>query len=99
MRVIAKSTLTKFLLKHAEAREKMLAWYKTMEACDAKDFNDLKRTFKTADYVPKKFTVFDVGGNAYRIVVNIHYNTQKAYICLIGTHAEYDKWTRENRGK
>eukprot|EP01036_Dinobryon_divergens_P015290 gene15290-20712_t len=39
-----------------------------MEACDAKDFTELKRTFPNADYVPKKFTVFDVGGNDFRIV-------------------------------
>lgn len=99
MHVIAKSTLNKFLVKHPEAREKVLAWHRAMEACSAKDFNELKLTFKSADYVPKRFTVFDVGGNDYRIVAVLYYETQKVYIRLVGTHTEYDKWSKENRAK
>ena len=99
MHVIAKSTLVGFYNKHPTAREKLLAWHKTMEACSAKDFNELKLTFNSADYVPKDFTVFDIGGNDYRIVARIYYDTQKVYLRLVGTHIEYDKWTRENRKK
>ncbi|WP_209721857.1 type II toxin-antitoxin system HigB family toxin [Duganella sp. 1411] len=29
----------------------------------------------------------------------IFYDTQKVYVRLVGTHREYDKWTKENRGK
>jgi len=99
MHVIAKSTLLAFADKHPAAREKLLSWHKAMEACEAKDFTELKLTFGSADYVPKKFTVFDIGGNDYRIVAVIHYNTQKVFLRLVGTHREYDKWTKENRGK
>lgn len=99
MHVIAKSTLLEFSLKHPAARENLLSWHKTMEACKAKDFNELKLTFKNADYVPKKYTVFDISGNDYRIVAVIHYNIQKVYLRLVGTHSEYDKWTKENRKK
>lgn len=99
MRVIAKSTLLAFADKYPAALEKMLSWHKTMEACEAKDFTELKLTFGSADYVPKKFTVFDIGGNEYRLVTVIHYNTQKVFLRFVGTHREYDKWTKENRGK
>lgn len=99
MHVIAKSTLLAFANKHPAAREKLLSWHKTMKSCNAKDFNELKKTFKSADYVPKKFTVFDIGNNDYRIVAVIYYDTQKVYLRLVGTHPEYDKWTKENRGK
>ena len=70
-----------------------------MKACTAKNFNELKRTFTSADYVPKKYTVFDIGGNDYRIVTVISYDAQKVYLRLVGTHSEYDKSTKENRGK
>lgn len=99
MHVIVKSTLLKFALKHPEARSKLLAWHRTMEACAPGDFCELKLTFKSADYVPKKFTVFDVGGNDYRIVAVLYYETQKVYLRFVGTHAEYDKWSKENRTK
>ena len=99
MHVNAKRTLLAFADKHPVVREKLLAWHKTMEACEAKNFTELKLTFGSADYVPKNFTVFDIGGNEYRIVAVIHYNTQKVFLRLVGTHREYDMWTKENRGK
>ena len=99
MHVIAKSTLLAFADKHPEARDKLLSWHRTMKACSAKNFSELKLTFASADYVPKKYTVFDVGGNDYRIITVIFYDAQKVYVRLVGTHAEYDKWTKENRGK
>ena len=41
-----------------------------------------------------KFTVFDLGGNKYRLIAAIHYNRGKVYIRHVLTHAEYDqdKW-------
>ena len=99
MHVIAKRTLLAFATKDPAARDRLLAWHKAMEASAAKDFNELKQTFKGADYVPRKYTVFDIGGNEYRIVAVVHYDIQKVYVRLVGTHGEYDKWTKENRGK
>lgn len=60
---------------------------------------DRHQTFNSADYVGGKYTVFDVGGNKYRVVGVIHYNTQRIYIHGVFTHEEYDKWTKEIRGK
>ena len=97
MHVITKSALTNYLANKPEASTKILSWYRTIKACNAKDFNELKTTFNTADYVPKKYTVFDVGGNDYRIVTVINYNTQRIYIRMVGTHVDYDKWTRSNK--
>lgn len=99
MHVISKTPLLDFAKKHPEAKERLLAWHKIMEACDAQDFRELKQTFKTADYVPEKFTVFDVGGNEYRIVAVVIYRSQKVFVRLVGTHGEYDKWSKENRKK
>lgn len=99
MRIITKSALVNFCTIHPEAREKLEAFYRALKHCSALSFNELKQTFQTADYVPKKYTVFDVGGNAYRVVAVIHYNTQTAYIRGVFTHVEYDRWTKYNRGK
>jgi len=41
-----------------------------------------------------KFTVFDIGGNKFRLIAVIHYNRKKVYIRHVLTHVEYDsdKW-------
>ena len=41
-----------------------------------------------------KFVIFDIGGNKYRLICAIHYNTGRVYIRHVLTHAEYDldKW-------
>jgi mRNA interferase HigB len=99
MHVIAKTRLLEFAEEHPEAKDRLLAWHKVMKACKAQDFNELKQTFNTADHVPKDFTVFDVGGNEYRIVAKVRYHVQKVFLVLIGTHTEYDKWSKNNRKK
>jgi mRNA interferase HigB len=36
-------------------------------------------------------TVFNIGGNKYRLIASIHFNRKKVYIRRILTHVEYDK--------
>ncbi len=45
----------------------------------------------------KQFVIFDVGGNKYRLIVAIHYNTGRVYVRNVLTHAEYDrgKWKKD----
>jgi len=58
------------------------------------DFDATKTAFGTVDYVAR-FTIFDIGGNNFRIVAAIHYNRGRAYIRHVFTHSEYDKWSYE----
>ena len=51
---------------------------------------DRVRLQVTADR-PGFVTVFNVGGNKYRLIAAIHYNRQRLYVLRILTHAEYDK--------
>jgi mRNA interferase HigB len=99
MRVVSEKRLREFWEKHPEAKEVMKAWYRTAKNCSAKSLNELKQTFSSADYVAGKYTVFDVGGNNYRIIASIHHNIQIIYIRDVLTHREYDTWTKEHRGK
>ncbi len=46
--------------------------------------------FNSVDYV-NGYTIFDIGGNNYRLITAIHFNTQLCYIRKIWTHAEYSK--------
>lgn len=96
MHVISRKRLKEFWEKHPAAKEPMKAWYKLVEDTNFADFNDVKRTFNSADYA-KPFTIFDVGGNNFRVIVNIHYDRQKTFIRYVLTHAEYDGWCKKYR--
>ena len=95
MHVIAKPALAEFWAKHPDAESPLQAWYRTMESGVFADFNDLKATFASADYVDG-LTIFNIGGNKYRLIVAIHYNRRKVFVRAVQTHAEYDRgdWKR-----
>ena len=84
-------------MKHPEGEGPPEAWYRIMRREVFEDFNALRETFGSADYVDP-FTVFNIGGNKYRLIAVIHYNRRKVYIRQVLTHAEYDrdKWKRRN---
>ena len=95
MHVIAKPVLVEFWIKHPDAENALQAWYRTMEGEIFADFNDLRATFASADYV-EGLTVFNIGGNKYRLIAAIHYNRRKVFIRSLLTYAEYDldQWKR-----
>jgi len=96
MRVISKKALLDFIKRHPEARSALLTWYSLAQACLAYGYNDLEQTFAGVDYVPPPYTVFDVGGNRFRIIAAIPYNRQSLFVRHVLTHTEYDLWTRKN---
>lgn len=95
-RVISLKALKEFWGKHNQAEKPLRAWHDVIRTKDYSDLNDLKRTFSTADYVPP-YTVFDIGGNKYRVIARVQYKDASVYIIHVFTHAEYDKWSAGNR--
>lgn len=93
MHVITRKRLRDFAVRHRDAAEPLGVWHALMSKADFGSFTELKRVFGSVDKVGK-FTVFDIGGNKYRLVAAIHYNRRKVYIRHVLTHAEYDrdKW-------
>ena len=51
---------------------------------------DIQNIYANAEAVGN-FTVFNIKGNNYRLIVDIIYSKQRIYIKYILTHAEYDK--------
>ncbi len=93
MRVIALKALKTFIEKHARAKSPLMEWYKKVDAAEWNNFSQTRRTFPHTDQVKVKSgkiaTIFNAGGNDYRIVTAIHYNTRKIFILRVLTHAEY----------
>ncbi len=68
----------------------LLEWFRKASAMEATSFAALRQTIGSADYVGG-YTIFDVGGNRYRIAAVIHYDKQRLYVRRVMTHAEYDR--------
>jgi len=90
VRVISKKPLRDFWEHHPESKAILEEWFRKASRCQASSFSAIGQTFNTADYVDG-FTIFDVGGNRYRIVAVIHYDKQRIYVRAVMTHAEYDR--------
>lgn len=92
MHVISRKALVEFWMVHPPAKGPMAAWYKVMPGATFANFASVRSVFNSADKVDR-FTVFNVGGEDYRVVVAIHFNPQKLYIRHVFTHAEYERWS------
>lgn len=75
---------------HPEDKSTLEDWFRKASHTEAATFSALRETFGAADYVDG-YTIFDVGGNRYRIAAVIHYDRQRIYVRDIMTHAEYDR--------
>jgi mRNA interferase HigB len=89
MWVISRARLRAFWETHADAETRLRAWYQVVEAATWANWSDLRRTFPSADQVGR-LTVFNIGGNAYRLVARVEFEKHRVYIRRVMTHQEYD---------
>jgi mRNA interferase HigB len=93
--VVSKKTIRAFLEHHAdsepEALEPLSRWYNLLRKSSPTNFAELRAIFASTDFV-NPFTVFNVGGNKYRIITLIDYEGQFTKIRHVFTHPEYDDW-------
>ena len=94
MHVIKLGPLRDFWLKHRGAERPLKEWYETATRATWRDITSVRRVYPHADAVEvagNTATVFNIGGNKYRLIVVIHYNRQKVYVRHVLTHAAYDR--------
>lgn len=94
MRVISRKALKDFAETNKLDSAPFDAWFRIVTKSDFPHFAALRATFRSVDTAGQYF-VFDIGGNKYRIIAAIHFNTQRLYIRHVLTHAEYDNWTAQ----
>ena len=96
--VIAPRTLRAFWQRHPHAQEPLRIWLKLMQQTDFTNWAEIKETFPSPDYLGnEELVIFNIGGNKYRLIVNISFSQNRIFIKRIFTHAEYDKWNRGGR--
>jgi mRNA interferase HigB len=90
MRVISRKILRNFSESHADSCDALYDWYRVSSQAEWLSLIDVQQIY-TKSEVLGNFTVFNIKGNRYRLIVNLVDVSQKIYIKYVLTHAEYDK--------
>ena len=91
MGVFAKRILREFSEKHNDSKQQLKTWYKEASKAKWSIPADIKAEYAKASILKSGRVVFDIYGNKYRLIVEINYERQWAFIKFIGTHNQYDK--------
>ena len=97
MRIIARRTLLRFVAScsgqrdHKALKNAVDLWFQATRKAEWRSSTDIKLTFNSASIVTADRIVFNIKGNAYRLVVSIDFEKQIVWIKWIGRHSDYDK--------
>jgi mRNA interferase HigB len=90
MHVISRKKLREFWAKHPDSEGPLSEWHKVARRATWKKFADIKAVYRSADQV-EKFIVFNIGGNKYRLIIEVYYEDEVILIRHVLTHPEYDR--------
>jgi mRNA interferase HigB len=96
VRIIARSTLRRFVDSLSGHRDRpavkaaLDAWFHEVRKARWKSTADLKRRYATASVVTGERIVWNIKGNAYRLVAAVDFKRGILWIKWIGSHADYD---------
>jgi mRNA interferase HigB len=90
MHIISRKRLRRFWERHSGAQAPLEDWWRIAKAATWKNLAETRRTFPLADAVGN-CTVFNIGGNKYRLVAKVYYINQVLLVRFVLTHGEYDR--------
>jgi len=95
VRVVSKSAWREAIVQDHTIEGPIADWYKVAKCAEWKNLVDVRKVYPHADYVDP-YTVFNIKGNTYRLIVKIEYRWQIIFVKNLLTHDEYDKggWKR-----
>jgi mRNA interferase HigB len=97
MRIISRRTLRQFASKrvgHKDAnslKHALDAWFHEVLRAKWKNTSELKRRYATASIISADRVVFNINGNAYRLIAAIDFEKGIVWIKWLGTHRAYDQ--------
>lgn len=97
MRIIARRTLLEFVAArvghrdHSALKAAVDAWFHEVSKASWRNASDVKRLFATASIVNAERIVFNVKGNAYRLIVAVDFEKGIVWVKWIGDHRAYDR--------
>lgn len=101
MTVLHPERLDESAARHPKAASALAGWLQTTQHASWRKLTDVRQTYAHADAVKlasgRTVTVFNIGGNKYRLLTTVDYPLQAVNVLQLLTHAEYDKekWKRQ----
>ena len=90
MHLISIRNLRRDASNYPDVAQTIESWYKTVRRAEWNNLEEVKGTYPNAEAVGN-FTVFNIKGNKYRLIVGISYTDYTIYYKYLLTHADYDK--------
>lgn len=90
MHLISASKVKEAAAIHPDVEDVIKNFCKKVEKSAWQNLIELQQDFQDAESVGN-FTVFNIKGNKYRLILDIDYEIQVAYFKYFLTHSEYDK--------
>lgn len=96
MHVISRKVLREFWEQYPNAEQPLRDWFKIASEAQWNSLAETRRDYPHADLVGA-CTVFNIGGNKYRLVTAIIYQINRVYVRNVLTHSEYNKdlWKKD----
>jgi mRNA interferase HigB len=95
MELVNRTALDKARRKYPQLRTWLDTWVDVVLEADWKSIQDVRVSYPHADGVKVNsgniVTVFNAGGNDFRLLTSIAYSADRVYVFDVLTHAEYDK--------
>jgi mRNA interferase HigB len=90
LHVISRKKLLEAANVHAELSGPLDVWCRMARKAHWRNLMEVRQVFPSADAVDR-FAVFNIKGNAFRLITEINYHTGKIFLRRVLTHAEYSK--------
>jgi mRNA interferase HigB len=90
MHLISLRNLRNDAAKYPDVKNQIEIWKETVNKAEWHNLEDVRKIYRDAEAVGN-FTVFNIKGNDYRLIVGINYENQTVFYKYFLTHSEYDK--------
>ena len=83
-------------MRRTRPRGPLHSWYDEAVKANRASPQAVKNQYANASICSNSRVVFNIGGNKYRLVVEMQYRAGIAWVKSVGTHAQYDRIDAEN---
>lgn len=101
MRLISKKNLLSAIEPYPDAQSAIESWYQLIKDNDWQSLEEVRNGYSGSVDQVYGYTIFNIKGNQYRLIVQINYKTRIIFFNKFLTHAEYSKikWNDQDEVK
>ncbi len=90
MKILVKRTIDYYMQSYPDASYALFNWNCEFAIHKFSNFNEIKAVYRSASIIGNNRVVFNIKGNAYRLIVSMNFKQAACYIIWFGNHSSYD---------